>query len=392
MKSVTLAIDQPKPEILHGTLPWIKNLWQYKGIRFKECGRMVKVDGFEKYNKLIDINQVFSSDPFGMIADRTGHCVAPLKLKTHRPWQIPAESWTLDRAMKTRVENLLKLDCGINIFWSGGIDSTALLTAFLKYAPDLTKLRVLYSPFSTYEHPEYLGFLKQFTSLETIDVSGEVYTHTEFDGVFVTGDGGDEFNASLDETFIEEYGIDSLSRPWQKFFISKNPDPKFIEFCEEYFALSGRNISTLLEARWWFYATCKNRCIWNRKTEFFLHYKDFDPNNIIPFYDCDELENYFYWNTDKIIPGNNYADWKKPFKQYSYNFDGLTDWYSNKKKVNSLQLFWYSRKNILLNNQRYIFLLNDGSRVATPNLPFFNHTEFLQTYGTSMDYLFNEPD
>ena len=386
------AIDQPNLKILHSSSVWLKKLWRYKGISFVERGQLIKVDGFEKYNKLIDINSVFSSNPFGMIIDRTGHCRAPLKLKVHRPWKIPTDSWTLDHAMAERVRQLLKLNQHINIMWSGGIDSTALLTAFLKNAPDLSKLRILYSPFSTYEHPEYLNFLKKFTELELIDISGDVYAQTEFDGVFVSGDGGDEFTASVDESFIEAHGIKALHQPWQDFFKSKNSDPKFIAFCEEYFALSGKNINTLLEARWWFYAACKNRCVWNRKIEFFQHYTNFDPNNAIPFYDCEELENYFYWNIDHVIPGNSYADWKKMLKQYSYNFDNLSDWYVNKTKITSAQTIWYSSKNILLNNQRYIFLLEDGSRISTPSLPFFDYKEFTDTYGTSLDYLFNEPD
>ena len=44
--------------------------WQNKP--YTIAGKLAKVDGFDSYNKLIDINSVFSSSPFGEPVDRTG--------------------------------------------------------------------------------------------------------------------------------------------------------------------------------------------------------------------------------------------------------------------------------------------------------------------------------
>jgi hypothetical protein len=276
------------------------------------------------------------------------------------------------------------------LFWSGGIDSTAMLTAFLKHTESRSQLRILYTPFSTYEHTLYLDFLKQFSNLELIDLSGLTYMNLCFDGVFLTGDGGDEFMASLDESFFTTHGRDLLDTPWQDFFYKKNNNDKFIEFCHEYFSLAQRAIDTVLEARWFFYAMCKTRYqLWS-KLDLFAHYKNFLPSRLQGFYDCKEFENYIYWNLDQIIPGNDYRDWKLPFKQYCFDFDNFEDFYETKQKIGSGQTHWYATKNQILQDRRSIFHLANGQLIFTPSLPLFSRMEFETKYANTLDYLFNE--
>jgi hypothetical protein len=213
-----------------------------------------------------------------------------------------------------------------------------------------------------------------------------------FDGIFLTGDGGDEFMASLDESFFETLGRDMLDTPWQDFFYKKNNNNKFIEFCHSYFALSQRSIDTVLEARWFFYAMCKTRFhLWS-KLDLFAHYENFLPNRLQGFYDCKEFENYIYWNLDQIIPGNNYRDWKLPLKKYCFDFDNFKDFYETKQKVGSAQARLYACKNQILQDRRMIFYLDNGQSVFTPSLPLFSRREFESKYANTLDYLFNEPN
>jgi asparagine synthetase B (glutamine-hydrolysing) len=154
------------------------------------------------------------------------------------------------------VQELEVRDQPINLMWSGGIDSTCMVNAFLANSRDRAQLRVLYSPYSYYEHPQYLEFLKS-NRIETQDISGDVYRKIHFDGIFVTGDGGDELNASMDESFLEKYGHSVLSQSWKDFFWSRTQDSDFLDFCEIYFSRSQLDIQTVLQARWWFYAKSK---------------------------------------------------------------------------------------------------------------------------------------
>jgi hypothetical protein len=371
---------------------YFSKLLSWKKLKHTAVGRLFKIENYPSYNNLININSVFSSNPGGMPTDRTGKTKLPFNNLIRRPWTVPTQQWTLEQALEQRVKSIAGLNLKINLFWSGGIDSTTAATAFLKHLTNKSQLRILYSPYSTYEHPEYLGFLKNFPEVELVDISGTTYLTEQYDGVFVTGDGGDELNASLDESFIESYGHEGLAMPWQDFFLSKNPNSKFIEFCEQHFATAGRPVETVLHARWWFYATCKVNAVMWQKLPWFFNYTDFNFDRFQGFFDCDEYENYIYWNIEDVLPTASYASWKQYLKDYCYKFDGLDNWHQNKIKTHSAQVNDYLSKKCAVNDQRWIGVLADGTRINTPSLPFLTNKELTTTYGNSLDYLFNEPD
>lgn len=361
-------------------------------IPFTNVGNLYKVDGYTEHNYLVDINSIFSSYPNFGIFDRTLTVQAPVLHHIPRPWHSPETSLSLGDAMQQRVLNITATSQKINLMWSGGIDSTAILTAFLKHAPDLTQLRVLYSPWSTYEHPEYLGFLDRFPDVERVDVSGDVYLNTEFDGIFVTGDSGDESHASLDQSFIEKHGYHTLFTSWKDFFKNQNNDQRFIEFCERHFLLANRPIETVLEARWWFYISSKlYGLFYGAKMPFFVcGYENFVPSRLIPFFDCPEYEQFIFYNVDLLIQNNDYASWRQFLKDYCFEFDQLATWRSTHRKITSRQLLDYSLKQMLIKDKRWLMILEDGTRVSTPNLPLLSEFEFRKHWGSELDYLFNQ--
>ena len=235
----------------------------WKGMEFDRVGELFRHKDQTSHNLIIDINRIFSTKPKFEPIDRTLQTVSPYRICVSRPWKIPQHKLTLDNALEQRVKKLSLSNQKINVFWSGGIDSTATVTAFLKHLANLSQLRILYSPYSTYEHPGYVDFLKNFPQAEMVDISGEIYLNDQFDGMFITGDGGDELNASLDESYFEHYGFNHLHSGWKDFFYKQTKKLNFVdnlvEKCEQHFLAAGRPIETILEARWWFYATCKNR-------------------------------------------------------------------------------------------------------------------------------------
>jgi hypothetical protein len=389
MSSINLL--EHAPRLVHYHPVHFKKLLAWKSIDYQMIHELIQVSGFDEYNHLIAINSIFSSAPAGMPRDRTQTIQQPFEFEIWRPWQIPKISYSLSQAMQLRVEQLLSTHDRINLCWSGGIDSTALVTAFLQHANDRSRLRVLYSPWSMYEHPEYLEFLKKFDNLELVDTSGDVYMDHEFDGIFVTGDGGDENMASVDESFLATHGPDVMNQPWQDFFYRQDPRANFIEFCKRYFSLSGLEIKTVLQARWWYYTCCKTYCLWAKKLDFFVGYKNFHPNMLIPFYNCEPFENYIYNRIDTIMPGNQYQNWKIELKQYCAKFDGFLDWAEHKTKTHSNQMTLYGHKKMILDDQRYICILSDGTRITTDNLPLLSQKEFDHCYQNKLDYLFNDP-
>lgn len=385
-------LDLPLVELINEC--YYKKILGYRGLPVQPVGHLFKVQGFDSYNNLLDINSIFSSNPRFFPIDRTEYVNGPIKFHVPRPWKIPNQDWDLGSALEHRAINLVNRGEKINLFWSGGIDSTTMVTAFLRHAKDWNQLRILYSPWSTYEHPEYLTFLKkQFNDVELLDISGEIYMDMDLDGLMITGDGGDEMAASLDESFLEFHGFNVLCKPWKDFFYEKNPNDDFIDFCQEFFSRSGRTIETVLESRWWFYVSSKVDSILRTKISSFpLPDGRFTPDKVLGFFDCYEYENYIYWNIDKVIYSNEYSTWKQHHKDYCFEFDGFGDWRENKKKFTSVQLTKYIQKKTVLNDRRWLMILQDGTRIHTPSLPILTQREFDQAYGNSLDYLFNDPD
>lgn len=380
------------PELVCWNPQYLSKICTWKNISFEKIGDLYRLSDYVSYSRLIDINSIFSTEPRFEPIDRTLQTVSPWQVYVSRPWKIPTQQCTLARAMELRVLQLSSYNQKINIFWSGGIDSTTAVTACLQHLPDLSQLRILYSPYSTYEHPGYIDFLKKFPLVELVDISGEQYLVDEFDGIFVTGDGGDELNASLDETFFEQCGYDLLHTSWQDFFYKKHKDSKFIDFCQQHFLLAGRPIQTVLEARWWFYATCKQRSILNLKLPWFFNYKKFNVEDLVGFFDCDQYENYIYWNIDQIITRDGYHTWKQPLKDYCFLFDGMQNWHENKTKTHSTQMGMYLSKKTALNDHRWIAIFSDYTKIATPSLPMLTRREFETAYGKTLDWIFCEPD
>ena len=344
-----------------------------------------KVEGFDQYNWLVDINSCFSTDPNGDIVDRTQTIRQPWLMHVCRPWITPtAKSLDLEQCFEKRVGELSCNGQTVNLFWSGGIDSTAMVVGFLKHCKNPAQIRVLYSTASQKEHPGFYLLLKTIPGIELVEFSGDVYLKQNLDGVFVSGDGSDDLTASLDWSFFEAHGWEVLHRPWKTFFYEHTHKSAFVDFCEQWFALSGRCIDTILEARWWFYTAAKIQKFPSSLAAAIHEHQPFP----IGFFDCYEFEHYMWNNLNLIIPNKNYSSYKQFLKDYIFYFDGDSRYKKNKQKENSGQLVLFKEKKIILQDQRYIMLLADGTRVRTPNLPLISKHEYRRIYGHSLDYLF----
>ena len=373
---------------------YFSKILQWKHIVHEPVGGLFKIDRFHDYNKLIDINSIFSSSPFGDIVDRTDSVRQPFLFQINRPWRVPTtSSASLDQVLQQRAQWYIDKNQKLNLCWSGGIDSTCLVIAFLKHATNLTQLRILYSPYSVYENQDFFNLLQNlYPQIELVDISGDVYLSTNFDGLFVTGHGGDEFTASLDDSFYNQVGVGRLSGSWKEYFYQQTHDHDLVDFAEEYFARSGRDIVSLLEARWWFYSMNKSQNHAVNNNSFLLNQPNADLSSVTAFFDCSEFENYMYYNTDQIIDlDKGYLGYKQFLKEYIYQFDQNAKFYQSYGKVNSVQFGLYITKKIIMTDHRWILKLSDNSVVRTKNLPLLSRHEFEQTYGNQLDYLFNSP-
>lgn len=391
MKSHLSSIEVHKPAIKKIGQPWQRRLYEYTGYTVADSvGRLLKIQGFDDYNRLIDINGLFSSMPTYDPVDRTGSIQNPMVFAIPRPWKKPTRTLSLETALEMRVQELCSRGQPINIFWSGGVDSTTIVTAFLVFAPE-HQTRILYSPWSVYEHPEFFQLL-QSRGADLIDLSGEAYFSIDLDGIYVTGNCGDELHASVDETFFYKHGFDRLHSPWQDFFKQHMADDGFMDFCQDFFSRSGRPIDTVLEARWWFYTNTKIHGMFNacEFTLLSIESQQFDPSRLVGFFDCEAYESFVFFNLDRLLPSDDYASWRQFLKDFCFAYDGFDHWRQHKSKLNSRHIGIFNEKKIILNDVRHLLMLEDGSRVATPNLPLFSRQEW-EEIAPNYTYLFNPP-
>lgn len=344
------------------------------------------IKGFNEYNYLHEINLIFSTCPTGNVVDRTEKIKFPFNFFISRPWKTPTNKKNnLDNCFFNAVKSIELHNSKINLMWSGGIDSTAVVIGFLKHSSNLSQIRILYTTMSINENPNFYKTLANTHDIELVDIGNDYYLTQKLDGVFVNGDGGDDLTASLDQSFFEDVGLDGLKSNWEDLFYKKNPSTDFIDFCKSYFDQSGTQISSVLEARWWFYTNSKIDKFPAKSSSLL----NFNQPLMIGFFNHYDFEEYFFFNIDKIIINNDYRTYKHLLKQYIFDYTNDNEYFLNKIKFNSFQMAKYAEKVESIKNQQYIMLLGDGTRIRTNNLPFLSELEFRQKYQNTLDYLFN---
>ena len=342
------------------------------------------IEHFQDHNYLVDLNQMFSKGPTGDLLDRTGTLTLPFNFEKSKPWTVPDQSidQPLEDILELRVQQILasNQNTKFNLFWSGGIDSTTMVCAFLMYCTDVSNLRIVYSPMSMKENPHFFLTMTTIEGLELHDLSGENY-FSDLRGINVTGDVADEITASLDESFFNSVGYKGLIQPWEDFFKQQDAGPDLIEFCKIWFARSGMDIHTLLQARWWFYNAAKYHL---------YHAKASVMTQTVAFFDMTELDHYVAKNLDQLVTAGGYHTYKQFFKDFIFKYDKNQNYNRTKTKTNSYQILEYRKKRLYLQDTRYIAVLSDGTKISTPNLPLLSETEYRSVHGDTLEYLFNK--
>ena len=378
--------------IIFTVYPWFQKLLTYHGFTIQATtakpdlwgGYHHKIKGFDHYNYLLDINRCFSRWPARDIFDRTRSIKMPFRIGSTEAWVPPNDHGaTLTDCLVTRAKMIDQdYDC-VNIMWSGGIDSTAMLVAFLQLPQRRSNLRVFYMIDSIKENPGFFLRLSQMQEIEMIEIGGRVWLEGNFQGCTVGAGVCDDLTASLDKSFFDKLGYRGLQANWKDYFWNCNPDADFLEFCEHYFRLSGRPIDSLLEARWWFYFSCK---LYERQIQF-----NRDPvhDPTIDFYYDPLLIAYFYHNTHRLIESDRFECYKLELKEFIHAFYPDNHYLKYKEKYNSGNLVALDRKRNILQDSRAIMILDDNTVISTPNLPFLREKDYRSKYHRSLDILFN---
>jgi hypothetical protein len=256
-------------------------------------------------------------------------------------------------------------DRDIAVFWSGGIDSTAVLVSLMQTI-DASRLTVACNSTSIAEFPSFYEH-KIKNRFKTVSPHHIYKNSQEF--FTVTGDGGDTIWACIDDTSWNK-DQQKLLLPWQD-CVDRNIIDDF-DFIEEFCSWSGTTISTWCNLRTWFYLCCKHqdKCM----RPYFLK-QDYTPADIVPFYDIDtSFQGWTMNNLDKIL-GKQWQDYKIPAKEFIYQYHPDLDYLRNKTKVDSVGLDpEFIAKDTYLNYAR-LAVPTDFSYCSLPSWPFGDFAE-----------------
>jgi len=357
-------------------------------------GANYQYQGFTELNCLWTLNRFFSNGPWGEIVDRSGQTAYPFQVHNRCPWHGPLENIDLETACSYILRDIIKNNPGpYYVYWSGGIDSTLILTTFFKEV-DLSDFVVCCSTASIDEHPE---FYKKFIqpNCKIIDINLEIPS----DGTHITGDCGDTAWAVLDNNIINNSTtMPYLYRSWQDWFAQPEfkqirneyrgiHEDDFWEFVTNFFERSGREIRTLFEARWWFYLLCKGQSKALYKTAGSFNSA---PNiNWIHFFESEFMDSWSWHNPDKIIDGHDWNTYKQPAKEIIFKFDGIEPYRKYKSKGYSSGLEYGRRLRDLTSSLREpLFITDDNQRPTLSTAPFFSNVVYQQEHYEQYKHLF----
>jgi hypothetical protein len=380
-----------QPTISRVTWPYFNKVLAYHGMTFEFAhdhpsiwgGDQLRFPGYNDYNFLSDINSCFSNRPSGLLRDRTGTVKMPFLTESAAPWSVPTNNPDLEHCFCSRVKEIEARHRTVNLLWSGGIDSTAMVVAWLKYTSGNNQVRIFYSIDSIKENVGFFLHLQDQKRFELVEIGGNVFYQNNFDGAEVSGGSGDDVTASLDESFYNAHGWRQLQSSWKDFFWRIKPNDDFIDFCERWFAQSGRDITTVLHARWWFYLNKMPPANRNRiavKTDLMSETFFLDPGFLA----------HFYHQTESLIPKPSWTSYKISFKKFIFDYFPDQYYFNNKSKENSGGYTIFCNKAALLQKKEEICMLGDGTAIRTNNLPFLSCQEYRQLYSNTLDYLFNQ--
>ena len=294
-----------------------------------------------------------------MPLDRTGVITTPIRnislfpMPKFRSFSKSYEDICNDRAVQI-LGNAEKLGIGINVLYSGGIDSTCLLVSLLKQATPEQKKRitVLLSHESIAENPRFYdehikGRLRMESSVSFANYIGQ-------NDMLLSAEHNDLVmgNASV-SSMITQYGPAVVHQPYSRSMLVDffggmlGGDAETANFYFDLFERLAKTapmpIRTNFDFVWWYNFATK----WQACFSYILFFtpvrnapnvtKEYIDTRFISFYNTDEFQLWSMNNLDKRIR-DTWKSYKWVLKDIIYDYTKDAEYRDNKTKVRSLPI------------------------------------------------------
>jgi hypothetical protein len=281
--------------------------------------------------------------------------------------------------LDSRAEYFWSLKKPLVMLWSGGIDSTAVLVALMRTNSKWYESLKIIS--HNTEYPLFHDkFLKNKDCIISIDNESQL-TNINFydkDAIYINGECGDFiFGASqvfipkwthqnvdyyitrkhiIDDVWVSRDLSNQYSRLFKDYANNENNTKDMLaSWFDDYISRSPIEIKTGNDLNWWLNFGLR----WHEKITFKYTGKTGSNVNMNAFYNCDDLQLCTINNTDPRYrgAGDNEETWKmykKPLKDYIYQYTNDPDYRDNKMKTNSIYGNTKIHKIIYLDNKHTI--------------------------------------
>lgn len=313
-------------------------------------------------DNMIGLLQKFSRLGFdtNLFIDRTNTITGPIR--TTNIFPIPKFDATFNKSITEVCENaardILNEGKPIDIFWSGGVDSTAIVVSFLNVCKDLSQIRIMHEMRSIDEYP--LFYNKYIKNMNPVLLETYISKHLQLDDhIIVTGEGGGTIIGQwrIIQTKLTEFGFSNIDSfmPWEdvfktdvSIFENKDQDLYFVDTIRAQLKKAPFKIETIRDLYWWLGFSMK----WSGETFMRLGWveviTDAKLNNYKPFFMTDEFQKWGMWNYCNnlryIAPNldDKKVVYKTDYKKVIYDFTKDEEYFNNKMNMPSGP--WLSEK------------------------------------------------
>jgi len=232
----------------------------------------------------------------------------------------------------------------IIIMWSGGIDSTAMLVAFLQATTDYSNITVAFNNDSI---REYASFYKNYIcgkikGMSTEELLLKITTSGVGNSIVLSAEHADQlFGSPISGIMLNTMGADFLSRPYNKenfesFFVARGISSRasdcWFDLYDQTIKHSPKQINTMLDLAWWHGFNFRWQSIGLK---------------IFPRINADTQFNTFFssadfqrWSISQSFTMSNLVDLKSIPKDFIYEFTKDTDYRNTKIKHPSTTLYY----------------------------------------------------
>lgn len=278
-----------------------------------------------------------------------------------------------------RAQELINRNEPILILWSGGIDSTTAVTAFLKLNQRLDLITVVCNQDAIRENSRfYYEQLRGRVKLKATELFMQEFRQGLITDLVVNGEHGDltagyEFQYDMVNLFGPEFlRLPTTRANMTRFFLANGMTEQASNCWYDLIIASAesspRPIETAFDFGWW--VSFNWRWQWGAE-KFRIRFPKCD--NYEPFFSSDLIQN---WSVNQTQPDLRLmSDFKPEFKQFIFDYTGDEEYFKHKIKHNSITLYFAANA--------YAAVMSDDSRASSENfsvLDYYQEDNFMKQW------------